>query len=193
MSGAGAVAVARVFIAFALSYRGAGRPVRWLVTIAGEVFSSVASAKNSNATSTEPTTEKKARIGIGAFLASERNAVQDQQAHKNCRQRQTEHLCSPIVTRTEYLCSCALICICHEVDPRISLFVVSRGKLERAQAVAPAHVGRLQLSKGRANLYLGAIRRCENGAWRAGSGSASRALLIPLLRLSGHHSDFGCE
>jgi hypothetical protein len=50
-----------------LSYRGAGRPVRWLVTIAGEVFSSVASAKNSNATSTEPTTEKKARIGIGAF------------------------------------------------------------------------------------------------------------------------------
>src|SRR4029453_9513002 len=31
-------------------------------------------------------------------------------------------------------------------------------------AVAPAHVGRLQLSKGRANLYLGAIRRCENRA-----------------------------
>jgi hypothetical protein len=39
-----------------------------------------------------------------------------------------------------------------------------RGKLERAQAVAPAHVGRLQLSKGRANLYLGAIQRCENRA-----------------------------
>jgi hypothetical protein len=126
MSGAGADPVVRGFIA--LSYRGAGRPVRWLVTIAGEVFSSVASAKNSNATSTEPTTEKKARIGIGAFLASERNAVQDQQAHKNCRQRQTEHLCSPIVTRTEYLCSCALICICHDVDPRISLFCGQQGK-----------------------------------------------------------------
>src|SRR5262245_1079717 len=38
------------------------------------------------------------------------------------------------------------------------------GKLERAQAVAPAHVGRLQQSKGRVNLYLGAIQRCENRA-----------------------------
>src|SRR5262245_57757636 len=67
MSGAGAGALVRVFIAFALLYRGAGRPVRWLVTIAGELFSSVASATNSNATSTEPTTAKKPRIGIGAY------------------------------------------------------------------------------------------------------------------------------
>src|SRR5262245_44732856 len=68
MSGAGAGSVVRVFIAFALSYRGAGRPVRWLVTITGESLgSSVASATNSNASSTEPTTAKKARTGIGAF------------------------------------------------------------------------------------------------------------------------------
>src|SRR5262249_34772877 len=47
---------------------GAGRPVRWLVTITGESLgSSVASATNSNASSTEPTTAKKARTGIGAF------------------------------------------------------------------------------------------------------------------------------
>jgi hypothetical protein len=71
------------------------------------------------------------------------------------------------------MCSCALVCICHEVDPRISLFVVSRGKLERAQAVAPAHVGRLQLSKGRANLYLGSIRRCENRAVTTASPTLS--------------------
>jgi hypothetical protein len=43
---------------------------------------------------------KKARTGIGAAtrLASERNAVHDQQAHKNGRQRQTKHLCSPVLT-----------------------------------------------------------------------------------------------
>src|SRR5262245_28204930 len=65
MSGAGAGAVARVLVA--LSYRGAGRPVRWLVTITGELFfSNVASATNSNAKSTEPTTAKKVRTGIGA-------------------------------------------------------------------------------------------------------------------------------
>src|SRR5262245_11447008 len=72
MSGAGAGALVRVFIAFALSYRGAGRPLRWLVTIAGEPFSSVASATNSSATSTEPTTAKKARTGIGAAAQKER-------------------------------------------------------------------------------------------------------------------------
>jgi hypothetical protein len=65
-AGAGAGAVVRVFVA-SLSYRGAGRPVRWLVTITGaSLCSSVASATNSNATSTEPTTAKKARTGIGA-------------------------------------------------------------------------------------------------------------------------------
>ena len=58
MSGAGADPVVRGFIA--LSYRGAGRPMRWLVTITGEpLCSSVPSARNSNATSTEPTTAKK--------------------------------------------------------------------------------------------------------------------------------------
>jgi hypothetical protein len=66
MSGAGAVV--RVFVAFALSYRGAGRPVRWLVTITGEsFFSSVASATNSNATSTQPAITKKARKGMAHF------------------------------------------------------------------------------------------------------------------------------
>src|SRR5262245_31395168 len=65
MSGAGADAVVSVLIA--VWYRGAGRPVRWLVTIAGELSSSVASATNSNANSTEPTTAKKARTGITAF------------------------------------------------------------------------------------------------------------------------------
>jgi hypothetical protein len=54
MSGSGAGRLARVFISFALWYRGVGRPVRWLVTITGAPFSSsVASATNSNATSTE--------------------------------------------------------------------------------------------------------------------------------------------
>src|SRR4029453_9330889 len=71
-------------------------------------------------------------------LASERNAVQDQQAHKNCRQRQTEHLCSPILTRTEYLCSCALICICHDVDPRISLFCGQQGKARARPSGRPS-------------------------------------------------------
>jgi hypothetical protein len=66
--------------------------MRWLVTIAGEVSFSFASTTKSDATSTEPTTNKKARTGIGAFRparASERNAVQDQQAHKNGRQHMT--------------------------------------------------------------------------------------------------------
>src|SRR5262249_9144897 len=53
-----------------LSHRGcqgAGRPERWLVTITGELFSSVASATNSSATSTKPTAARKARAGIAAF------------------------------------------------------------------------------------------------------------------------------
>jgi hypothetical protein len=40
------------------------------VTIAGELLSNVASATNSNANSTEPTTAKKARTGIGVLRTS---------------------------------------------------------------------------------------------------------------------------
>src|SRR5262249_32581370 len=50
-----------------------------------------------------------------------------------------------ILTRTKHVCSCALICICHDVDPCIPIFVFSRGRLGRARAIAPAHVGSLQL------------------------------------------------
>src|SRR5215472_5625137 len=142
MSGAGADAMVRVFIALALPCGDAGRPVRWLVIIAGEVFSSVASAKNSNATSTEPTTAKKARTGIGAFRRySERHTIQDHQAQKNGRERQAKHLCRPMLTCTEHLCSCALTCICHDSIPIRRSFVIRRETLECGEAVTPAYGG----------------------------------------------------
>src|SRR5262249_13132030 len=75
-------------------------------------------------------------LARSARLASERNAVQDQQAHKNGRQRQTKHLCSRVLTCTKHLCSRVLICLCHDVDPCISIFVFSRERLERGLAVA---------------------------------------------------------
>src|SRR5262249_11059901 len=46
---------------------GSSRPERWLVTITEETGSSVASATNSNATSTKPTAARKARAGIAGF------------------------------------------------------------------------------------------------------------------------------
>src|SRR5215467_11890213 len=68
MSGAGAGASVRIFVV--LWYWGSGRPVRWLVTIAGEplFFSSFASATNSNAVRTKPATATNMRAGIVAFL-----------------------------------------------------------------------------------------------------------------------------
>ena len=66
MSGEGAGVFVRVLLA--LWYWGSGRPVRWLVTIAGKLlFFSFASATNSSAVSTKPTTERRARAGIAAF------------------------------------------------------------------------------------------------------------------------------
>src|SRR4029077_11692596 len=116
MSGAGAVAEVRICIPPECR-AGSGRPVRWLVTIAGEAFFfGDASARNSNAKSTKPATVRNARTRIAAWLTSERNAIQDQQAYKNGRKRQTKHLCSRTLT-----------CICHDVDPCTSIFV-SAGK-----------------------------------------------------------------
>src|SRR5262245_44629486 len=65
MSGAGADVAVRVFIASGC--HGAGRPERWLTTIGGAPGSNVAFARYSNATSTKPTTARKARAGITAF------------------------------------------------------------------------------------------------------------------------------
>src|SRR4030095_5581431 len=121
-------------------------------------------AKNSNATSTEPTTEKKARIGIGAL------SLQNEMPFKINRPTKTAvsdrpNICAVLYSLVPSTCAVArsFVVVMTSI-PAFRFFVVSRGKLERAQAVAPAHVGRLQLSKGRANLYLGAIRRCENRA-----------------------------
>jgi len=67
MSGAGAAVFVRVLVA--LWYWDSGRPVRWLVTIAGELlFFSFASATNSSAVRTKPATARNERAGIGAFL-----------------------------------------------------------------------------------------------------------------------------
>jgi len=67
MSGAGAGVFVKVF--FALWYCGSGRPVRWLVTIAGElVFSSLASTTNSSAVRTKPAIARSVRAGIAVFL-----------------------------------------------------------------------------------------------------------------------------
>src|SRR6478736_1314918 len=65
MSGAGAGVVVRGRTAS--GRQGSGRPTRSLVTIAGEPLSSVASATNSNAARTRPTTARKARAGIVAL------------------------------------------------------------------------------------------------------------------------------
>jgi hypothetical protein len=88
-------------------------------------------------------------LARAAWLASKRNAVQDQQAHKNGRQRQTKHLCSPMLTCIKHLCSCALICLCHEVGPCISIF--STQKIKRDWAAAPAYGRCDQSSKGTQN------------------------------------------
>lgn len=58
----------------------------------------------------------------GVATASIRNAIQDQQAHKHGRQRQTKHLCG-----------CAFTCIDHDVDPCISVFCFSDRDEARAR------------------------------------------------------------
>jgi hypothetical protein len=70
MSGAGAGAVVRFRIApgsIESGCQGFGRPTRLLVTIGGELGSSVASATNSTAISAKPTNARKVRAGIAAF------------------------------------------------------------------------------------------------------------------------------
>jgi hypothetical protein len=69
MSGAGAGAVVRFRIVSGLESgcQGVGRPTRLLVTIGGELGSSVASATNSSAISAKPATARKMRAGIAAF------------------------------------------------------------------------------------------------------------------------------
>src|SRR5262249_1267635 len=67
MSGAGAGVFVRVLLV--LWYWGSGRPMRWLVTIAGELLSfSFGSATNSSAVRTKPATARNARAGISTFL-----------------------------------------------------------------------------------------------------------------------------
>src|SRR5262249_25076165 len=66
MSGAGAGGF--VIACVALWDRGSARPMRWLVTIAGEILFSCASTMDSAATTSQPPTRKKVRTGIPPSL-----------------------------------------------------------------------------------------------------------------------------
>jgi hypothetical protein len=114
-------------------------------------------------TAPNPPLQKRRELALArtAGLASERNTVQDHQAHKNRRQRQTKHLCSPVLICPKHLRSCALICICHDV-PCISV-LFQRGKA-RARLGGRASIRRERSTIERdAKLYVSTIRRYEDG------------------------------
>jgi len=89
---------------------------------------------------------RKARTSIPNWLASERKAVQDQQAHKDGRKRQAKDLCSR-----------SLSCIRHDFDPCVSIFVFGREEV-RARVGPRASIRRLPPSIGRRRKP---IRRCN--------------------------------
>src|SRR5262249_32652867 len=72
--------------------------------------------------------QKKRELALARSVGtSERHTVQDQQAQKNGRERQTKHLCRPMLTCTERLCGCALTCICHDSIPHTYQFCHQEG------------------------------------------------------------------
>src|SRR5262245_25547750 len=114
-------------------------------------------------TAPNPPLQKRRELALArtAGLGSERNTVQDHQAHKNRRQRQTKHLCSPVLICPKHLRSCALICICHDV-PCISV-LFQQGKA-RARLGGRASIRRERSTIERdGKLYVSTIRRYENG------------------------------
>lgn len=113
---------------------GSGRPVRWLVTIAGEPFlSRAASARNSNATSTEPEMARKARTRIVP------GSIQKEMLFKINRP-----IKRPVSERPKTRAVTRSAVFVMTLIPAFR-FLFSAGKLERDCAVAPAYGGSPQV------------------------------------------------